>query len=214
VRDGDVLPDPPSEEAVEREPDEVVLRLDANQGYRHLAPKAAAAVVRALHAAGAGFVEQPTEGLDAMAEVRRRTDAVIVADESCWQPADALEVDRRAAADALSIYLAKAGGIGPARRVAELAEVLGLPCDVNGSLESGVGNAANLHFAVAAPAVTLPCVIPVTAPTGSPDGAVGRYYGDDVVAAPFPYRDGREGPPEGPGLGIEVDEEKVRALAP
>lgn len=195
-------------------PADVVLRLDANQGYRHLAPKAAAQVADRLHAAGAALVEQPTEGVAALAAVRARTSALVVADESCWTAADLLELHAADAVDAVSIYVAKAGGLDGARRVADLAAVLGLPCDVNGSLESGVGNAANLHFAVSAPAVTLPCVIPVSGPAGTPPERIGRYYADDVVAAPFPYRDGRLAPPEGPGLGIEVDEEKVRALRP
>lgn len=197
--------------AVRRElGDAVTLRLDANQGYRRLGAKGAARAVRALGEAGADMVEQPTEGLHPMAHVRRSTEATIVADESCWQPADLLEIARLEAADAISIYLAKAGGLHAARRVADLAATLGLPCDVNGSLESGIGNAANVQFALSAPAVTLACVIPVTAPAGAGAARVaGRYFADDVVAEAFPFADGRVGPPQGPGLGVAVDEEKL-----
>jgi muconate cycloisomerase len=192
----------------------VAVRADVNQGYARLGAKAAAAATRALHAAGAELVEQPVEGVAAMAAVRAATDALVVADESVWGPHDALELAAAGGADALSVYLAKAGGIASARRVADLAEVLGLPCDVNGSLETGVGNAANVHFAVAARAVTLPCVVPVSAPAGRHAGPVGAYFADDVVAEPFPFADGVLRPPPGPGLGIEVDEERVRALRP
>jgi muconate cycloisomerase len=192
----------------------VVVRADVNQGYARLGAKAATAATRALHAAGAELVEQPVEGAAAMAAVRGGTEALVVADESVWGPHDALELAAAGAADALSIYLAKAGGIAAARRVADLADALGLPCDVNGSLETGVGNAANVQFAVAARAVTLPCVIPVTAPDGRHAGPVGAYFADDVVAEPFPFADGVLRPPSGPGLGIDVDEERVRALRP
>jgi hypothetical protein len=44
------------------------------------------------------------------------------------------------AADCISIYLAKVGGIVGALNVGAVAAAAGLPCDVNGSIESGVGN--------------------------------------------------------------------------
>jgi muconate cycloisomerase len=189
----------------------VALRLDANRGYDRLGTKAAAAVVRRLHAAGAALVEQPVSDAGGLRAIAARTEAGIVADESCWTAGDALAL--AGGVDALSIYVAKAAGLAGARHLAEVAQTLGLPCDVNGSLESAVGNAANLHLAVAMPAVTLPCVIPVSAPAGAHAGPIGAYWADDVVGAPFPFADGRLAPPPGPGLGIEVDEERVRALA-
>jgi L-alanine-DL-glutamate epimerase-like enolase superfamily enzyme len=189
---------------------DTTLRLDANQGYRGLGNKRATQVVHRLEEAGADLIEQPVEGLSHMAAIRSSSRASIVADESCWQPQDLLEVVERGAADAISIYIGKAGGLASARRVSDLADTVGLPCDVNGSLESGIGNAANVHFAVSSAAVTLACVIPVTVPADGQGATVaGRYFADDVVADPFPYRAGRLGIPPGPGLGITVDTEKL-----
>jgi L-alanine-DL-glutamate epimerase-like enolase superfamily enzyme len=188
----------------------VTLRLDANQGYPE--PKLAIDAVRRLADAGVDLVEQPTEGMRQMAEVRRSVGVRIIADESCWQPEDAAAVGVRRAADAISIYLAKAGGICQAGRVAAVADAFGLPCDVNGSLESAVGNAANVHFALATPAVTLASVIPISAPSGAGCTIAGRYYEDDLVADPFPFADGSVRPPPGPGLGIELDEERLNAF--
>jgi muconate cycloisomerase len=190
--------------------DEVTLRLDANQGYPE--PKLAIEAVRRMVGAGVDLVEQPTEGLHQMAEVRRAVGVRIIADESCWQPEDVVAIGARGAADAISIYLAKAGGLGQAGRVAAVAGAFGLPCDVNGSLESAIGNAANVHFALATPAVTLACVIPISAPRGAGCDVAGRYYEDDLVAAPFPFADGNMRPPPGPGLGIELDEERLNGL--
>lgn len=191
--------------------DSVTLRLDANQGYRRIGAKAAIRAVRALQDAGADMVEQPTEGVAQMAAVRAGVEATIVADESCWQATDLVEIGRREAADAISIYISKASGIDGARQVADLARTMGLPCDINGSLESGIGNAANVQFAVAAPAVTLACVIPVTAVAGdtSAPAVAGRYFADDLVTESFPFSDGMLRPPPGPGLGVVVDEEKL-----
>ncbi|ABG05952.1 Muconate cycloisomerase [Rubrobacter xylanophilus DSM 9941] len=190
---------------------DALLRVDANQGYRRLGVKDAIRAVRNLEDAGADCVEQPTEGLPGMAAVTEAVDATIIADESAWQPQDVVELANNGAADAISVYVAKAGGLLRAKGVATVAGVFGLPCDVNGSLESGVGNAANVHLATACPAISLPSVIPVTSPAGGPHRTAGRYYADDVVTEPFVYRDGFLHAPGGPGLGIELDEEKLEA---
>jgi L-alanine-DL-glutamate epimerase-like enolase superfamily enzyme len=187
--------------------DGICLRLDANQGYRET--KTAIRVVRQLTDAGADFVEQPTVGLRQMAEVTRAASIPIIADESCWDLNDALDLDRGQGADCISIYLAKSGGFVGARKVAALAEATNRPCDVNGSIESAIGNAANVHFALAALSVTLPCVIPISAPAGRhPCRIGGHYYEDDVLTEAFVVRDGAILPLDGPGLGITIDEAK------
>jgi L-alanine-DL-glutamate epimerase-like enolase superfamily enzyme len=188
--------------------DGICLRLDANQGYRET--KTAIRVVGQLADAGADFVEQPTVGLRQMAEVTRGSAIPIIADESCWDLNDALDLDRGQGADCISIYLAKSGGFVGARKVAALAEATSRPCDVNGSIESAIGNAANVHFALAALSVTLPCVIPISAPSGRhPYRIGGHYYEDDVLTEAFVVRDGAILPLDGPGLGITIDEAKL-----
>lgn len=189
---------------------DIFLRLDANQGYG-----SAKAARRWLGRMGDALemVEQPVRDLAEMAELRAMTDVDLIADESCWDAHDALDLVARRGADAISIYLAKAGGIAGARRVATIAETKGLPCDVNGSIESAIGTAANMHFALSTPAVSLPCVVTVPAPAGARDGAVGgRYYLDDVVDAPFPFAGGGLRPPEGPGLGLTINPRKLEAF--
>jgi muconate cycloisomerase len=190
---------------------DINLRLDANQGYRE--PKTAVRVVAQLAEAGADCVEQPTAGLRAMAEVTASTPLPIIADESCWDVHDALEVWSARGADCLSIYLAKAGGFVGARKVAAVAEAANLPCDVNGSIESAIGNAANIHFALASPAVTLASVIPISAPAGAhPCKIGGAYFLDDLCTEPFAVKDGALLPLEAPGLGVTVDEAKLERL--
>ncbi|WP_157218596.1 mandelate racemase/muconate lactonizing enzyme family protein [Flavisphingomonas formosensis] len=187
---------------------DVLLRLDANQGYGH--PKAAIRIVRRLAEAGVDLVEQPAAGLAAMAEVTAAASVPIVADESCWDIHDALDLVAMRGADCISIYLAKAGGFVGAAKVAAIAEARHIACDVNGSIESAIGNAANVHFALAMPAVTLPAVIPISAPAGThPYRIAGRYYEDDIVDAPFPVKDGALLPLDAPGLGIAVNEAKL-----
>jgi muconate cycloisomerase len=186
----------------------MTLRIDANQGYG--TAKRARGIVAALADAGVDLVEQPTSGLVDLAEVTAHASVPIIADESCWDVTDALEIVQHRAADCLSIYLAKAGGFVGARAVAAVAEARRLPCDVNGSIESAIGNAANLHFALAQAAVSLASVIPISAPQGAhPYIAAGRYYEDDVVSTAFAVAAGALLPLERPGLGIEVDEARL-----
>ena len=73
-----------------------------------------------------------------------------------------------------------------------------------------MGNLANVHLAAAAPAVTLSCVIPVSTPAEALGSRVaGIYYTDDLIVAPFVFRDGAIDVPETPGMGIDVDVAKV-----
>jgi muconate cycloisomerase len=69
---------------------------------------------------------------------------------------------------------------------------------------------ANIQLAVAAPSVTLPCVVPVSTPVEAQHGQLaGIYYKDDLIKAPLEFSDGAIKVPDGPGMGIEVDEEKI-----
>ena len=133
-----------------------------------------------------------------------------MADESAWTARDVLEIIDRRAADMVSIYTTKPGGLYRAMEVAAVARAGRLPCNVNGSVETGIGNLANLHLAAAAESVTLSCVVPVSMPAEAQSGNVaGIYYTDDLIAEPFEFRDGAVTVPDGPGMGIAVDEAKV-----
>ena len=193
--------------AVGEAPDIVV---DANQGWP--TPKHAIAILRRLEELGIRYAEQPVEGIDRMARVARAVDVPIMADESAWTPRDVLEIAQKEAADMISLYTTKPGGLFPARKVAAVAEAAGLPLNVNGSHETGVGNAANLHLVAATAAVTEAGVFPVTTLKGREQTEVaGKMYLDDIVTEPFPYRDGCLRVPDRPGLGVELDPERVAA---
>ncbi|MGE5305351.1 MAG: mandelate racemase/muconate lactonizing enzyme family protein, partial [Alphaproteobacteria bacterium] len=183
--------------------------VDANQGYPM--PKEAIKIIKAMEEFNLLYMEQPVEGIDRMAEVACRVDTPIMADESAWTPQDVLEIVRKKAADIISIYTTKPGGMFKAKKVAAVAEAAGLQCNVNGSVETGVGNAANLHLAASTGVVTLGCVVPVSTPKGKgKKGIAGIYYQDDIIQDPFEYADGDIIIPSKPGLGIDLDEDKLR----
>lgn len=189
--------------------DDIEITVDANQGW----PDARTAIraIREMEESRILFVEQPVEGLRAMSVVAGAVDTDVMADESAWSSHDVVDIAEANAANLISIYTTKPGGLRRATKVAAVAEAFGFACNVNGSAETGIGNAANLHLAAAMKPVSLACVLPVSAPAErQPTKTVGRFYTDDVIAEPFVWEDGSIVVPRGPGLGIEVDEEKVR----
>ncbi|HEY3130376.1 MAG TPA: enolase C-terminal domain-like protein [Acidobacteriota bacterium] len=178
----------------------IKLGVDANGGW---SLEMALRTIDRLREYGITFVEQPVprQDLDALAEVRRQTKLPIIADESVYTLQDAMAVVRANAADVLSVYVAKAGGIGPARKIAAVAEAAGLTCTVGSNLELGVGSAAMIHLAMATPGIgaeRFPC-----------DILTPFFYDDDLLVEPLPITAGQARPPERPGLGVELDEAKV-----
>jgi muconate cycloisomerase len=196
----------------ERLGDEVRIRVDANEGYRTVA-EAVAVTRRQVEEAGIFLCEQPMEGARALAEVARRIDVPVMADESAWTPQDVIELAELRAAELISLYVTKPGGLHRAREQATVAQAFGFVSDIGGSIEMGIGNAANLQLGAATPIATLPSVCPVSAPRDTQRGVAGVYYTDDVIAEPLRFEDGHLLVPDGPGLGVDVDEDKIRAYA-
>jgi muconate cycloisomerase len=188
---------------------ETKICVDANQGYP--TPKIAIQVTKAMAGYGLLYMEQPVEGIDRMAAVAKRVDTPIMADESAWTPQDVLEIAQKNAADIISIYTTKPGGLFKAKKVAAVAEAAGMPCNVNGSVETGVGNAANIHLAASTGVVTFGCVVPVSTPKEKArQGIAGIYYQDDIIKEAFEFSDGDIVVPTEPGLGVELDEDKLK----
>lgn len=188
------------------------IRVDANQGYKTW--REAVTAIRMMSEYGISYVEQPVDGINAMAEVSSRCDVPVMADESVWTERDVAAIAASGAAQYLSVYYTKPGGLWKAKRLLTVAGAFGMRCDINGSAEMGIGNAANLHLAAAAPEITLAGTIPVTSTTEIQRTKIaGRKYLDDIIRTPFVYCEGCLMVPNGHGLGVEVDEEKLRRYA-
>jgi muconate cycloisomerase len=184
------------------------IRVDANQGYRSW--KEALQVTKRMAEYDIWFMEQPVEGLEAMARVAQATDVPIMADESCWNSHDLLRLIRNNACEMISCYYTKAGGLLKSKALLSLAHTAGIQSDVNGSAEMGIGNAANLHVAAANPAVTIPGSIPITQTEEVPRTRIACHtYLDDLIDEPFVYRDGHLIVPDKPGLGVDIDLKKL-----
>jgi muconate cycloisomerase len=189
--------------------EDIDITVDANQGWPDI--RTAVRAIKGMEEFGILFAEQPVEGLRGMAAVSAAVDTEIMADESAWTSQDIVDIAEARAARLISVYTTKPGGLRRATKVAAVAEAYGFACNVNGSAETGVGNAANLHLAAAMKPISLANVIPVSAPAGNlPTSTVGRFYLDDIITEPFRYEHGELLVPTAPGLGIEIDEDKVR----
>jgi L-alanine-DL-glutamate epimerase-like enolase superfamily enzyme len=180
---------------------EIRLGIDANGAWT---PATAVTMIRRLEDLDIFFAEQPVPPGDPewLAEVRRQVKVPIIADESVYSPQDALAIIKARSADGFSAYVGKSAGIGPARRIASLAEAAMMRCTVGSNLELGVGTAAMIHLAMASPGITaedLPCDI------------IGPlYYTGEILLEPLRFVHGKVLPVDGPGLGVDLDEAKVR----
>jgi muconate cycloisomerase len=182
--------------------------VDANEGYK--TPGEAVVVLREMEKYRLKYAEQPCMGIERIAEVARAIDTPVMADESAWNAHDAFQIAEQRVIDIVSIYTTKPGGLYKAMEVAAVCRAAGIVCNVNGSIETGVGNLANVQLAAAAPAVTLSCVVPVSTPAEYQKGQIGGiYYKDDLIRAPMKLVDGAIEVPAGPGMGIAVDEAKI-----
>lgn len=182
--------------------DQIKLGVDANGGWP-TADIAVATIRRICDAAKIAFAEQPVPAGDheEMAAVRREVKVPVIADESLYILADAQALVRAKACDVFSIYVGKAGGIGPAKAIADFALAQGIECTVGSNLELGVGAAAMLHLASAHRAIV---------PDNYPCDIIGPfYYVEDILREPLSLHSGRAVPNDRPGLGVELDEAKV-----
>jgi muconate cycloisomerase len=149
-------------------------------------------------------------GIERIAEVAHAIDTPVMADESAWNAHDVIQIIEKRAAQIVSIYTTKPGGLARAMEVAAVCRASGIICNVNGSVETGVGNLANIHLAAAAAAVTLSCVVPVSTPAAEQHGQVGGiYYRDDLLVSGMKLEDGCIVVPTAPGMGIDVDLAKI-----
>lgn len=174
------------------------LQVDANQAYR----SADIPLLSRLDAFGLLLLEQPfpADQLVPHAALAKRTATPICLDESILGLGDAAAAIRLGAADVVNIKPSRVGGYLTSREIHDLCLAEGVPVFCGGTLETGVGRAANLALA-ALPGFTLPGDISATS----------RYYAEDITQ-PFELVDGTLIAPPGPGTGAALDFAVVERL--
>lgn len=142
----------------------------------------------------------PRSDLDGLVEFHRRVHKPV--SEHIYNPAFGFELAKRGAVDIFNVAPFLLGGIRPCQRVFALARSAGIRCLIGTTQELSLGTAASAALGGSLVNLDFPCD-----PTGP------RLYIDDVVTEPVRYQDGHLIVPTGPGLGVTVDEEKLRRLS-
>lgn len=183
-------------------PDEIRLRADANMAWKD--QKHAKVMMDELYELGVHIIEQPLHERDlcGLRWLRENTWNLVLLDESVWDAADAAEVIRAKAADMLHLYVSEAGGLEEARRVFQLAAAARMDCTIGSMPEGVIGASASLHLAAAMPNLS-----------PHPSDIRGHTnYARDVTTAPLPVVNGALRVPSSPGLGVELDPDRLAEL--
>jgi len=177
------------------------IRVDANQAW---SPGAARTTIERLAELGLEYVEQPTlaSNLDEMAALRRMVSVPILAHEASLTVEGTLNTIAKQAADGLQLDPRFDAGIAGARTAAMMAEAAGLPVVTHTFGELGVATAAVLQLHAAHRNFVL-------------DNQT--YYwnleDDVIVGGLLPWQGCELEIPTGPGIGVELDRERVAHFA-
>lgn len=177
--------------------DQLRLRIDPNTGYD---PETCLQLAKDLEPYGLEYFEQPMAAdlLEDSARIRQQTATPLALNESVTTLAVVRRILELNAAAVLLPDTYQCGGLKAVKLIADLAASAGVPCVMHCAHDLGLKTAAMLHLA--ASTSNFPLANDCT------------YYGlvDDVIREPFQIEQGRLAPPDKPGLGVEVDLDKVR----
>jgi muconate cycloisomerase len=181
---------------------EATIRVDGNAAYSFTEAREILTELKRFDIADA---EQPLArgDLRSLADLRRTVGIPIAAQESVSTPEDALAVLEKQAADLLKIKLTHIGGFQRGVQVATIVGAKGLPVVVGqGSACTTILSAAEMHLHAA---------LKNAQPGGEMTGFL--RLGEQDIFSRLQVRHGRVSLPSGPGLGIEVNQAKLRQMA-
>jgi muconate cycloisomerase len=179
-----------------------IIRVDANavMGF-----DGALALLKKLEPYDLDAAEQmvPMWDLEGMAELARRIDIPVMADECVATVHDLLDVIKCRAATVMQTKVAKNGGIWHMRQLWNLAQAAEMRIYPGNHPSTSVATAAVAHLAAAwaGPLLDGPFAVGIS-------GAFAR----DVVQEPLVVENGAVRVPDGPGLGVTLDEEAIASM--
>lgn len=187
---------------------EAKIDVDVNQGYT---VKTAIQTIRKMEKYAPILVEQPVarDDLEGMVRVRKGVEVPIGACESASSIYEVMKVIEMKAADFFNFKLTRSGGFYRGKQIISMIDAAGLFSVGSENLGLGIELAANAHFAAATNKFDQPCgygtgILKIAGKLNTKD-----MKRDIVVNTPR-IENGFLEVPEGPGLGVELNEEAVR----
>ena len=176
---------------------DAILYVDANQGY---SPHAARWVIQRMEKYGLAWIEEPCPVWNHKERLKlaQSISVPILGDESCSTLQDVAREIELGAVGMVSIKVARTG-FYESRKIIHLCEQAGIPCLIGSQGDSGIGAAAGAHFATSFRNVQYPAEISYHL----------RMKGD-LLIDPVKISQGFIEIPSGHGLGIHLDEQKIK----
>ena len=177
------------------------VRVDAEESYDL---KTSLRIARRLEELEVELLSQPISRHHhrQMARLREAISIPLLVDESIEIPADVMLAAELGTGDLVNIKVVKCGGILKAKRMAAIAESAGMDCLIGSMIEMGPGTVCGAHVAVSTPNVTYASEL------------VGpQLIADDVLVHPVEVCQGTIRLPDRPGLGVELDRERLARYA-
>lgn len=180
---------------------DALLRVDANGGW---STAEAVKIIRELARFDLDFVEQPVAitDLEGLAEVRRQCGVAICIDQGAWTQWDIAAALRRQAADYYCSEPARCGGLLEFKKACALVASFHARVCRHAGPELGVAAAAALQVCATVPNLTI----------GNQTAV--HLCADDIIVEDLRTFDrGTVLVPQGPGLGVTLDEKKLARYA-
>jgi muconate cycloisomerase len=176
--------------------DRGAVRVDVNMAWSETQ---AAWAIPALADAGCELVEQPVNSAAALKRLMRRFPVALMADEVLQGPQSAFDIAKNDGADVFAIKIEQSGGLFAAQRVAAIADAAGIELYGGTMLEGAVGTIASAHLFASIP--NLQWGTELFGPL---------LITEEILVKPLDYSDFELTVPDGPGLGIELDKDRIK----
>ena len=176
---------------------DIKITVDVNQAWSESVAKRS---IQKLQDAGIDLIEQPIvkTNFAGLARLTTYFEVPIMADESAQTVQDAYKLAQIHAASVFALKIAKSGGLTNIQKQAAIAQAAGISLYGGTMLEGTIGSLATAHLCS-----TLPNLDWGTELFGP------LLLTDDIVKKPIVYHNHSLEIPEGPGLGIELDMDKI-----
>ena len=177
--------------------DRASIRVDVNQAW---SLSEARWGLKGLQDIGVDLVEQPINArhMDQLKSLTDGYEIAVMADEALQGPADAMACAANRSADVFAVKIAQSGGLKRGAEVSAIGQAAGIGLYAGTMLEAGVGTAAALQ---------LFCTMPRIEWGSELFGPL--LMQQDILAEPIRYEDFSVHLPDGPGLGVALDEDRV-----